>query len=401
VSLATLGLGAAPATAGDAGSSFASPPAGTVTTATPGVSGDAHIDGGCLKGIDLVVNGPSGFSQANTHFDGSGGKDQHFDWNPSPTFSYNGAYRAVATVHFDPTISCGVVLGGDTTFTVPREFSVAVLPAKPSITTSSVDRDRQVTVSWTRNTEPDLIGYAVYRIAKSGSGCQGPGASDAPVGGGPPATTFTDPFGTTAPGGVFCYTVKIVRRGATPTEGVYVFSDPVTVTVPAPPPPPTQPTVPGATTVPGAGGTPAPGGTPGAPGAPPGAKPGTGGPALAQSGKVDLSNFAKDLNNARRVAPNLPGPLEIAPAPGGPDVFKPNLPFGSAGADQTEDGPVTGPGSASASRRLHQSDNSAKVRTAGTFAGGLVATVVLGHLLVLRREIDRPAALEVAEPGAG
>jgi hypothetical protein len=41
------------------------------------------------------------------------------------------------------------------------------------------------------------------------------------------------------------------------------------------------------------------------------------------------------------------------------------------------------------------------VRTLGTFAGGLIATVVLGHLLVLRQEMNRPPSLEVTEPRPG
>ena len=113
------------------------------------------------------------------------------------------------------------------------------------------------------------------------------------------------------------------------------------------------------------------------------------------------------LNPATVVAVLL-GPRIGATPDGG---FNETLPFKAgaqpASADDKEDGAddpnaqqAAGPNAPDApdvpGLSIHATSKTNRVHTLGAFAGGLVMTVIAGHLLLLRREVNRPSDLEVA-----
>src|SRR5581483_5271745 len=110
------------------------------------------------------------------------------------------------------------------------------------------------------------------------------------------------------------------------------------------------------------------------------------------AGDPNLNAFANSLNGTKRGAP------KVAPQPDG--GYKPTLPFNqAAAAGDTEDGAgdpnaqqAAGPNAAGADSPLlsiHATSNTNEVHTLGAFAAGLVVTVILGHLMLLRREVNR------------
>src|SRR4051794_18961183 len=90
-------------------------------------------------------------------------------------------------------------------------FSVAAPPKKPVLDPPKVTDGRTVELTWSRNTEPDLLYYAVFRKDPAGTKFLQVGSKvSQPATGNP---TFTDTT-TTFLGGDFAYQVVAVRMGA-------------------------------------------------------------------------------------------------------------------------------------------------------------------------------------------
>ena len=116
----------------------------------------------------------------------------------------NGTYTAVATAYHDDE---GALDQPDSGQSKPVTFGVEIEPAAPRRLVAEPDGARRtVTLSWTPNTEPDLLGYQVLRGADGAT----PEPHGSPVGA--DTTTFVDDAGD---GGTFAYQVVAIRRGAT------------------------------------------------------------------------------------------------------------------------------------------------------------------------------------------
>lgn len=106
--------------------------------------------------------------------------------------AYNGPYTATVTETnvVNPNVAS-------------RDFKVAAPPAKPANVKAVSNPDRSVTVSWSANKEPDLIGYDVTRTNTDGSNV-GIGSTDAK------ATSIID-HDAAKGGGLLRYTVTAKR----------------------------------------------------------------------------------------------------------------------------------------------------------------------------------------------
>ena len=287
---------------------------------------------------------------------------------------YNGRYRITLTARgADRPID----LNGDEIATIERTFAVAAPPASPAEVRTAVDEStRAVTVTWKANTEPDLLFYVVQR-SRSGSDFAVVGRAD--------KATFVDAT-TAEAGGDYRYQVVAVRTGLRDGEGI--SSDPSslsTAKVPDPPPPPTS--APGTTV---AGGSPA---------APASTVPANSPGALATSGRVDLGGFnSVQSQTARRATP----PRTVAL----PDTgFQSTLPFDPPEVGEADDAEVPEGGDlgelAADSPQFRElgaeDDGDDRQRSLALFAGGLLATVLLMHVLWVKSEVKR-VPLEVVAP---
>lgn len=367
-------------------------------TANFAVDAEARMSNGVLVGkiTVLVAPAPDSVSQQaaqNREFSANGTAEQKVSFPVE--VEYNGKYRATvkATGKDNPRL----LIEDDQleTTTAIRDFFVAAPPAPPTNVRAAVgDESRIVTLTWNPNTEKDLLFYLVQRA--SGDGAFSPlGKTD-----GPGDTSISDPS-TAESGGDYRYQVIAVRRGANAETGVNSDpSPPAKASVPGPPSGATT-TVPGgptASTVPGGGGGGAAGaGAGGTGGSTTGTTLSPNSPgALKKSGTIDLSGFSSIQSQARRPATRAP---EADPG------FTSVLPFGTtdttrlvgdeqAGAAE-EDGAA---GGASEVRELGAEDASNdRQRSAGFLAAGLLATVLLMHLLWIKGEVEREP-LEVLAP---
>ena len=293
--------------------------------------------------------------------------------------AYNGRYQLTLTA---PWTHTGLVSPPSGTAADSRPIVVAALPARPTGVKVAVDATaRTVAVSWKANTEPDLLFYLVQRAKGTSTDFTVLGKAKASE------TSFSDAT-TAGAGGDYRYEVVAVRDNGL-ADGNAIASDPsalsadATAKVPDPPPPPTA--APGSS-VPVGTGTAAtlPANSPGA---------------LTSSGTVDLSGF----NTVRaQTKPVTPRTLPL-PDPG----FQNTLPFakgtpttataagvpGSAAEDgatgqQALERPLSEVGADSGTDHL---------RTMAFFAGGLLTTVLLMHVLWVRGEVRR-TPLEAIDP---
>ena len=283
----------------------------------------------------------------------------------------NGTYRATIQATGRNRIETLTGTGGETR-TEARSFHVVAPPAPPTDVKTVVDpATRAVTVTWQATPDPDFLFYVVQRD-------RGDGTVPVPVG---KSTEKVFVDSTTAEaGGQYRYQVVAVRSGAAPDEGIgsdpSALSPESTAAVPDPP-----------------GGNPATAaGADGGPASPVAANsPG----ALATSGKVDLSGLSTLKTQARRLATS---PRTVpSPDPG----FKGTLPF--APQDQ-EEGEVEeaelGEMAADAPqfRELgSEDDTQERQRSLAFFAAGLLATVLLMHVLWVKSEVKR-VPLEALAP---
>lgn len=293
---------------------------------------------------------------------------------------FNGRYRATLKAWgADPPLF-GTLEDGEVESTSrSREFLVAAPPAPPRDVKAVVDEaTRTVTLTWKANDEGDLIGYIVQRAAGDGP--------FADVG----TVTKTDrptyrDSGTAEAGGVYRYQVVAVRSdGVTKDKGI--SSDPSAVTpeatanVPGPPAPPSG--TPGTTVVASTPGSSTPGTTTAAASKNPGA--------LTTSGSVDLSGF-KTLQSqaqARAATPRTTRPADTG--------FKSTLPFATTQPQEegevAEEGGELGEVAADSPqfRELGTEDDGSRRQESLAFlAAGLLATVLLMHVLWIKSEVKR------------
>jgi hypothetical protein len=217
-----------------------------------------------------------------------------------------------------------------------------------------------VELSWSRNTEPDMLYYAVFRKDPAGSKYLQVGSKVTQPASGK-SVTFTDTT-TTFNGGDFAYQVVAVRRGATTTAET--SSDPSSTgsaSVPAPPTSSTTPVPPGS---PAGGPT-----TTAKPGPPAG---------------VDLGGFLSS-----RAQPVALTPITV---PDPPDTgFQGTLPFGARPpGDDVEDGAgQEAAASPSGSSSIVSGGSSA--RPLVPVAAGLILLLLAMHMTALNRRL-KPAA---------
>lgn len=377
-------IGAAPAHAQPPSIIITSPNAASpLTSHVIPVRGEARMPSGGTVTGELRIDVES--------LDGRGAGGITFNVNSNtvpftydyPT-AYNGRYRIIVKAR-----------GRDGAIdTTPSEEAVAQLdvvvevkPAPPADVKAAANAKREVAVTWKANPEPDILGYQVQRIHEDDDDWA------------PAATTKTTSFtdtSTAAKGGEYRYRVVAIRSGALAGEGV--ASDPSsakTVNVANPP---------GTTTTTAAGsgggggfGSTGSGGSTGGTGSGGGAGGGGGssaggGAELATGGKVDLSGFAGLLDSATIQTPRggagrgQPGEED--------NGFGETLPFKPGDEVVGEDGTALAIGVEEAG------EEGAGRKPIAFVAASLLVTVILMHVLWLKREVEKAPLEAIAEPAA-
>ncbi len=128
-----------------------------------------------------------------------------------------------------------------------RTFYIAAPAAKPVLDAPKVNEARNTELSWSRNTEPDMLYYAVFRKDPGGTKYQPAGSVTQPSSG--TKVSFTDTTTSAFVGGDYSYQVVAVRKGAGgpwPPEIASETSVIRTATVPPPPSTTVTTAVPGA-----------------------------------------------------------------------------------------------------------------------------------------------------------
>jgi hypothetical protein len=288
-------LAAAPAAAhGFTGARLDSPGSGDQYDETPVASGFFEHDDTGIAAVDLRITllartgpeeppGQDPCSPPTLSSLDAGGQEQFLFEVGLPALACNGEYSVGATARSRPHL----VTGSVTTATVSAAFVLAAPPAVPVGVDARLDEDaREVAVTWDPNHEVDLLGYLVERAVDDGS-FEVVGDTNEP--------SYIDEVGDE--GGAHAYRVRAVRRG--PNADIEAVAsdasaaDAVEVAaVPTASPPSTE----GGDT--GSGGTTAP---------PP-------------SREVDLSNFGRLQDQARR-------PVQSSPRVTVDTGFEPTLPF--------------------------------------------------------------------------
>ncbi len=329
----------------------------TVDTATVAVSGRVQAASvlASFKDVTLRVAGTSFKAPCSS-------SPCDFTWNPSLTT--NGRYSLTVTAT-EQTL--GLLAGASASLT--RTFVVDAPPAKPALDPPKVNDARTVDLTWSRNSEPDMLYYAIFRKDPAGTTYLPVGRVDQPASG--KSVTFTDTT-TNLNGGDYGYQVVAVRKGGAKPETTSSPSAARTATVPAPPTT-TALTVPGAS-APGKGSTTT-------------VKPG------AAAG-VDLSGF---LSSRAQAAPTPPPTVLEPPDPG----FQGTLPFAApTPSDQVEEGDAQAvPPTTGRSTSVVSLDGA---RPLVPVAAGLVLLLLATHLRLLNRRLKPATAgdlpIEAAAP---
>lgn len=316
---------------------------------------------------------------------------------PASTFPWNGTYRVdVAATGRDNVVDQTDEPGGGAS-----QFVIDAPPVPPTnVTTAVNEQKREVTVAWKANEEPDVVGYEVQRQLGSA-----PWEQVTVTG---KTTTSVLDQSTARTGGTYRYRVVAFRSSAevgklnpsapSATSTAKVSSPPVTTTTTTTPPAneEEEEEQAGGSRSSGAKGT----GSTGGNRTGSGSTSGTGGSAgssspsttLATGGKVDLSGFASLLEQARQSG-LTPSVEEVD---GG---FDEKLPFsgrardgsgGDAGDREGDDVAIIEEGVSD--------DGSGRLQSFAFLAGGLLATVLVMHLLWVRSEVRRAEVLEVVPP---
>ncbi|GAC1307865.1 MAG: hypothetical protein NVSMB16_04150 [Acidimicrobiales bacterium] len=229
---------------------FTSPATDGMTVTTPvTLSGTVGRPQGIVDSVDITVrwtdtvNRPPAPHPAQQATMVPATRSPNYTWSFTPDPAANGRYSVtvVATTHSSSSTT-------QSQTTASRSFFLDVKPAVPAnVKTTADPRPRTAHVTWSANTEPDLIGYAVMRA--------GPKPTDtAKVVGGVdvPQTDFTDTDVAVQPVGTYRYSVVAVRQNADGTKPDLSDPSPETTATfdtppkasPPPPPPTTQPPLP-------------------------------------------------------------------------------------------------------------------------------------------------------------
>lgn len=352
----------------------------SVQSAHAVVQGNAGWSGGTHPTIDSVTisvspagGQPSSTSASTTWCSGSscGGESTGFSWS-TPNLSYNGAYQVTVSVAGSqhPGFlescdgSCSQTSQATTTFTIE------VAPAAPKSLAATVDApSRAVTLSWARNTEPDMVGYAVYRKGPADAGYQ-PLAQVAQP---PPNQRVTYADSTTAnAGGSYSYQVVALRKGADSRSFMESSPSTVAATVDAPPTAGGSGSGSGGTSGSGGGG----GQTVGAPGRP---------PILTSGGRVDAASFSV-LQSQVKIPANQSASTAttIEPDTG----FNENLPFRKATTATTKTPDSDG---ASFPSIVHTAASDNRKAVLVSLAIAAIVFALAFHVRYLMRRIDQVA----------
>jgi hypothetical protein len=192
-----------------------------------------------ISGVDLRVSptGPTGggvVTRNGCEVASSGGcntSEIAFSW-AVPSLPYNGPYVVEATGRYCDPLLC---LNPESASAAPIEFRLGADPSAPTDLRSEPGDERTVNVSWSRNGEPDLLYYALFRKDPGGDFRRLGADIRQPESGRP---TFTDTSVSGTNGGDFVYKVFAVRRGYTgdaTTTRISRASAERTTTVAAPP----------------------------------------------------------------------------------------------------------------------------------------------------------------------
>jgi len=319
-------------------------------------------NGGNVTDVTVTVKTPDGQNVVQTF--SSPPPNGNFEWTP-PAWRRNGSYTATVVAN-GKTSSVFNSQNVQATANVP--FFVSAPPLTPSgVSTSVDDSARSITVSWDANPEPDLVMYVVGRYYGTSTGGK---AFFVDAG----QTSYTDKLGT-SPAGSYRYDVYAVRKAAKSSEQSIPSKAAGTSTASVRSAPPTTNTTTG-----GGGGTTATTVSPSGSGS--SSSSSSSGPTLAQRGN-NVSGFGNLLSQSgglpsRSASP----PATLEPDPG----FDQTLPYGARPPARTNDDNSTALG-APDSQRL----TSSKERPTSLLflAAGLLATVLLMHLLWVKSEVDR------------
>lgn len=205
---------AGPAQAATANITISGPAAGAHLTSTSvAITGSANIDPGLL-GNNAVTDLNVAVTFEGAAFDscdnagcgaGAGHSSTTFSFTPK-ALARNGPYGVTANVAANEYL-LGTSLGPTVrTASASTNFNVGIPPAAPRNVKAQVNADNSVTVSWTANAEPDLIGYQIQRQDSASSAPHVVNSFLSP-------TSWTDTT-TAATGGDFGYTVIAFRPGA-------------------------------------------------------------------------------------------------------------------------------------------------------------------------------------------
>jgi hypothetical protein len=321
-----------------------------LTSAAVSIAGSASSDSPLLymiKSVKLAVG-------SDTRTVECAQQPCRFSW--SVNLPLNGPYQLKATA--TETLILGGLGGG--TKEATRSFSVAAPPARPAMDKPTVTDGRNVDLSWSRNTEGDMLYYALFR--------RDPGSSSFNrVGGNIPQKssgkiTFSDTTTSAFNGGEYSYQVVAVRKGASGTADTEAKSEPSGAGVASVPPPPTTSTS-----------------APAGPGVPGGAVPSTAGPTTTvkpgSAGGVDLSGFLSSRPPAVPLSPiTIPEPPDTG--------FNSNLPFGPG--EELEEGEAEAVPPRDRTSVISRLDNG---RPLVPVAGGLVLLLLALHMRLLNRRI--------------
>ncbi|HZU73316.1 MAG TPA: fibronectin type III domain-containing protein [Acidimicrobiales bacterium] len=379
------GLAFAPASLAGAPSVSITDPTGgqTLATATPTISGSASATsgGGTISGdLQVVVTsqaGHPGFTATRSNWCGQASCS--FNVQVSPALAWNGSYTlAVQATETDPTPDTSGQRSHQITQTT--SFQLAAPPAAPSSVRAQVASDgSSVALSWSANSEPDIVGYEINRSPAS------TGSWPAAVTG----TSFVD--NSVQPGTSYTYSVAAVRQGADSGSTVVSSWTNIAATTPAPPTTTTQ-----APSGSGQGGSAASSGSTSK-----GSSAGSGGQAGGSSRRSDspqaaaeaASNLASFDALLAKTAANTPAPAQAAPqVPAIPE----DGPVG-AGSDnptvapfsQGSGGGLT-PGSSSSAVRFYRTTVPSGIGSKTSLEAIALAALlvaVVAHLLWLRRQI--------------
>lgn len=345
------------------------PAAGTSTSPAVNVEGRAESDTPLLyriKTVKLVIADKSRDVECTQ-------QPCRFSW--AVNLPVNGPYVLKVTAA-EATV-LGNLLGS--TKEASRSFSVAAPPARPVLDKPTVTEGRTVDLSWSRNTEPDMLYYALFRrdpgsssfIRIGGNIAQKPSAK----------ITFSDTTTSAFNGGDYAYQVVAVRKGASGTADTEAKSEPSGAAAVSVPPPPTT-----TTAAPNPAGVPAGTGT--------GA--GTGGAGTTttvkrgSAGGVDLSGF---LNSRPPAVPLTPITTPEPPDTG----FGANLPFGARPPGQElEEGEAEAVPPRGRTSVINSLENG---RPLVPVAGGLVLLLLALHMRLLNRRIKAADAADLPVEG--